>query len=195
MTHRTSRIAFILVRLLVGEKDCFLLRVHRKWGDWGLIGGHVEENELSDWRLAAEREANEELEPLHLGVDFALESLEGAPESWGPVPSRSAGGVSTQYCAAWFTLGFLRDPAKCLAELSDEEFLLVERDAAVMAAGAEVTALLARLERELPEGLSSVPLAWPSRLDREAFASKLRLSRSSSTRTQSAWLDVAQVKG
>src|SRR5688500_1868159 len=107
MTYRTSRIAYVLVRLLVGEKDCFLLRVHRKWGDWGLVGGHVEDDELSDWRRAAEREANEELEPLRLGMDFSLEPLDSAPESWGPVPSRSAGGVPTKYCAAWFTLQFL----------------------------------------------------------------------------------------
>jgi hypothetical protein len=190
MTHRTSRIAYILVHLLVGEKDCFLLRVHRKWGDWGLVGGHVEEQELSDWRLAAEREANEELEPLRLGVDFALDSLDGAPESWGPVASRSAGGVPTKYCAAWFTLNFLRDPIKCLADLRDEEFLLVERDAALTAAGAEVTALLARLERELPEGLSSVPLAWPSRLDPEVVASKLRFTEAEplARHSQASWL-------
>ena len=191
MTPRTSQIAYVLVRLLVGDKDCFLLRVHPKWGDWGLIGGHVEQDELSDWRLAAEREANEELEPLRVGVDFALEPLDGAPESWGPVPSRSAGGIPTKYCAAWFTMKFLRDPTECLGKLRDEEFLLVDRDAAIMAAGAEVTALLARLDRELPEGLSSVPLTWPSRLDREALGSKLRLSRSS-TRPQSAWLNVAK---
>lgn len=185
MTHRTSRIAYVLVRLALGEKDCFLLRVHRKWGDWGLIGGHVEEDELANWRRAAEREANEELEPLRLGVDFSLAALEGAPESWGPVPSRSAGGVPTTYSAAWFTLEFLRDPSACLAQLPDEEFLLVERDAALMAAGGEVTALLARLERELPEGLSSVPLAWPHEIDPAAVASKLRLTPIS-TRAQSA---------
>ena len=191
MNPRTSQIAYILVRLLVGDKDCFLLRVHPKWGDWGLVGGHVEQNELNDWRLAAEREANEELEPLRLSVDFALEPLDGAPESWGPVPSRSAGGTPTTYCAAWFTLAFLRDPADCLAQLPDEDFLLVDRDAALMAAGAEVTALLARLERELPEGLSSVPLAWPSRLDKEAIGSKLRLNKPS-TQSQSAWFHVAK---
>jgi NUDIX domain-containing protein len=179
MTPRTSRIAYVLVRLLVGETDCFLLRVHRKWGDWGLIGGHVEDEELNDWLQAAEREANEELDPLRLGADFSLGSLDGAPESWGPVPSRSAGGLPTKYCAAWFALEFLRDPATCLAELPDEEFLLVERDAALMAAGADVTGLLARLDRELPEGLSSVPLAWPHQLAQNAVASKLRLNRPS----------------
>lgn len=168
-----------------------MLRVHRKWGDWGLIGGHVEDEELNDWRCAAEREANEELEPLRVGVDFSLGSLEGAPESWGPVPSRSAGGLPTKYCAAWFTLEFLRDPVTCLAELRDEEFLLVERDAALMAAGGDVTALLARLDRELPEGLSSVPFAWPHPLAQDAVASKLRFDRPSS-RTLSASVELTK---
>jgi 8-oxo-dGTP pyrophosphatase MutT (NUDIX family) len=191
MTYRTSRIAYVLVRLLVGEKDCFLLRVHRKWGDWGLVGGHVEDDELDDWRRAAEREANEELEPLRLGVDFSLEPLDNAPESWGPVPSRSTAGVPTKYCAAWFTLQFLRDPVECLSELPDEEFLLVERDAALIAAGGDVTALLARLERELPEGLSSVPLAWPYQLDRAAVASKIRFTRPSA-RAQSTSAELSK---
>lgn len=192
MTPRTSRIAYVVVRLLVGDTDCFLLRVHRKWGDWGLIGGHVENDELNDWRRAAEREAKEELEPLRLGLDFSLEALDGAPESWGPVPSRSAGGLPTKYCAAWFTLEFLRDPVTRLAELPDDEFLLVERDAALMAAGGEVTALLALLDRDLSAGLSSVPLAWPHPLPRNAVASKLRLSHPSARTSSTSSLDLAK---
>lgn len=172
---RTSRVAYVVVRLLVGGRDFFLLRVHEKWGDWGLIGGHVEAYEHADWFAAARRECEEELEPLRFGLDFALERIAGAPGRWGPVESRSAGGALTEYEAAWFALRFLREPAKCLATLPDAEFTLVERRLAVSPTpDRRITPLLRRLDSALPNGLESVPEAWPNTIEENLLRIELQ---------------------
>src|SRR5687768_8960509 len=117
MTQRRSNIVFVVARILVGDRDFFLLRSHPKWGGWSFVGWHVEDFEREDWSSAARREAQEEMVPLQVGVDVALEPLPHGPEQWGPEPSRSAGGIPTVYNAKWFTLRFLRDPEECLRQL------------------------------------------------------------------------------
>ena len=70
VTERHSDLALVLARVDVDGTPHWLLRRHAKWGDWSLIGGHVEPGEGDDWTLTAVREANEELEPrLHSGRD------------------------------------------------------------------------------------------------------------------------------
>ena len=90
VTERHSDLALVLARVDVDGTPHWLLRRHAKWGDWSLIGGHVEPGEGDDWTLTAVREANEELEPLICGVDFVIEPLPLDVSSWGPVASRSA---------------------------------------------------------------------------------------------------------
>jgi len=166
MNPRRSRLAYVVIRLAVGGRDCYLLRAHPKWGDWSLVGGHVEVDELSDWALAARREAEEELEPLRYGQDFKVVPIQNGPRQWGPVDSRSAGGASTVYEAEWFALVFLRDPEVCLARLPRDEFLLVDLELAVHPPfDAKVAPLLARLNQALPNGLASVPMAWTTSVD------------------------------
>jgi hypothetical protein len=166
MSIRRSRLAYVVIRLSVGGRDCFLFRAHTKWGDWSLVGGHVEANELSDWARAARREAEEELQPLCDGRDFSIIPIANGPRLWGPIESRSANGASTLYEAEWFGLIFLRDPLSCLAQLPRDEFLLIDRQLAVSPpVDANIAPLLARLDTSLPGGLSSVPLAWPSSVD------------------------------
>jgi hypothetical protein len=167
---RTSQVAYVVVRLPVGGRDFFLLRVHEKWGDWSLVGGHVEPWEEGDWFAAARREAEEELEPLRFGIDFTLEPIAEAPASWGPLESRSAGGTLTNYQAAWFALVFLRDPAVCLGRLPQRDFVLVDRELAVgAAADRKITSLLRRLDAALPNGVESVPHAWEPSIAEEAL--------------------------
>src|SRR5215472_18551361 len=119
---RSSELALVFIRLNIrGEPHLVLIR-NRKWGDWTLVGGHVEADEKNDWARAAIRECNEELAPLHFGDDFTLLPLLDQPVRWGPLPSKSAGGEPTIYTAQLFALRFLKPPAECLSRLPQEEF-------------------------------------------------------------------------
>lgn len=169
LAPRWSRLAYVVVHLDVDGRSCFLLRAHHKWGDWGLVGGHVEPIDR-DRAATAAREANEELEPLAAGIDFEIVPLLPEPLIWGPEESRSSGG-STMYEAAWFALRFLRDPAACLARLAAEDYILVDRESAVGSRTRPPSSpLLARLSRALPEGLASVPLAWAPSIERSRLS-------------------------
>lgn len=159
---RISRVVYIVIRVRVEEHDYALLSAHRKWGDWSLVGGHVEPAEESDWARAAQREAEEELAPLRIGIDFAISPISGGPQAWGPLKSQSANGKTTLYEAAWFYLIFLREPMACIERLPLEGFLLVAEDLVCGSErSADVTALLPRLDAALAGGIKSVPYAWP----------------------------------
>jgi 8-oxo-dGTP pyrophosphatase MutT (NUDIX family) len=121
---RRSHVAYVLIRLHADGEDCVLLHRHSKWGDWTLVGGHVEADEEHDWLIAAAREAGEELAPLRLGGDFEVERLR-VMASWGPEPSRSAFGEPTEYSVEYFLLRFKKDPRELLAVLPASEFRLV----------------------------------------------------------------------
>jgi 8-oxo-dGTP pyrophosphatase MutT (NUDIX family) len=176
---RTSQVAYVVVRLLVRGEDFFLLRAHKKWGDFSLVGGHVEPHEAGNWFAAARREAEEELAPLKNRVDFALEPIALAPSHWGPLASRSAGGDLTNYEAAWFVLSFLRDPVTCLKALPNDEFMLVDRKLALASpTDGEVTTLLKRLDAVLPGGLDAIPLAWAESIPEESVPIRLRRASS-----------------
>lgn len=128
---RRSDLALVLIRLKIdGEPHLVLIR-HRKWNDWTLVGGHVEQDEKNDWARAAARECNEELAPLRFGEDFTLLPLLDQPIRWGPVASRSAGYEPTLYTAQFFALRFLREPMGCLARLAPGEFRIVRESEAI----------------------------------------------------------------
>ncbi|MCR9162334.1 MAG: NUDIX domain-containing protein [Nannocystaceae bacterium] len=124
---RHSDIAYVLIRLQSHGRDFLLLHRHAKWGDWSLVGGHVEPGEEDDWLITATREAAEEMEPLKLREDFDLEPLR-IRVRWGPHPSRSAFGAPTEYRAEYFVLRFLRAPDDVLRRLPAGEFRLVALD-------------------------------------------------------------------
>lgn len=160
---RHSDIAYVLIRLHAEGQDCFLLHRHPKWGDWSLVGGHVEADEEHDWLRSAAREAAEELAPLQLNADFKVQPLELVLE-WGPEPSLSAYGELTEYRAEYFLLRFLRDPRELLAHLPLSEFRLVpiaslERDPQV---SRPVRLVLEKLRGRLAE----LPRSWSAELPR-----------------------------
>lgn len=162
MNWRRSDLALVVARLLVDGRACLLLRAHEKWGDWGLVGGHVEPLEVDDWGLSASREVEEELAPLRVGVDVDVHPLPVPTSRWGPTPSRSAGNRLTVYEAEWFSLAFRRSPTVCMARVVQGRLLLVEQSVALAAeARSGITPLLAIVHEALPGGLDSVPLAWP----------------------------------
>jgi 8-oxo-dGTP pyrophosphatase MutT (NUDIX family) len=156
-TPRHSDLAFVVARIAVDREPYWLLRRHAKWGDWSLVGGHVEDDERDDWLRAARREADEELDPLRVGVDFEVEPMATSATSWGPVASRSVAGTPTTYCVRWFVLSFLADPADCLAKLSPDDFLLVPESKLLHRD--DVSAVTSRLLDALRGDPASIPLA------------------------------------
>jgi len=158
---RHSKVVYVVTKLQLNHRDYFLLYEHPKWGDWSLVGGHVEPGEDRDWIAAARREAEEEMKPLRIGEDVDVEPLVHGPEQWGPQRSQSSGNRPTLYSARWFVLRFLHDPRHCLSVLPRDRFLLVERSRLESDRDTDLTSLVERLESSLPRGLDDVPYAWP----------------------------------
>lgn len=171
---RTSNVVYVLIRLPTADGPALLLRRHEKWGDWSLVGGHVEENELDHWAGAAAREASEELEPLVRGQDFAVTPIHPEPITWGPEASRSAQGERTIYHIQYFTLEFLRDPVPLLRRLPPGEFLLV-LEHQLGATGHALGSPVHRARRFIQGGLEAVPRAWSDELDLQALPQGLWL--------------------
>jgi 8-oxo-dGTP pyrophosphatase MutT (NUDIX family) len=173
---RHSYVVYVLIRLPLLEGPSLLLRRHEKWGDWSLVGGHVEESEMDDWGLAAAREATEELAPLVNGQDFVVAPIHDEPITWGPEPSRSAQGERTIYRIQYYTLTFLRDPVELLGRLPPTEFLVVperELGSTEYAFGRPVR----RAHRYLHGDIKVVPRAWNEELDRLALPPSMQPSR------------------
>jgi 8-oxo-dGTP pyrophosphatase MutT (NUDIX family) len=172
---RSSSLAFVLIKMKIGAYDHFMFIRHPKWGDWSLVGGHVEPGEEDRWERTAIREANEELSPLTWGHDFDLAELLHGAVSWGPVQSRSAGGHPTLYTARYFALRFLGDPRRLLPALSSADFIFVPE--AHLEDGKweqDIADTLLQLARVIPGGLSAVPPAWPRALQVSEISVQVR---------------------
>lgn len=154
---RHSCLALVVIKLRIDGGDHLLLRVHRKWGDFSLVGGHVEAGEEGDWRRAAIREAEEELDPLRHEDDFRIVRLLDESVRWGPVQSRSARGQATYYEAQYFLLEFVGDPAAALARLPASDFLLIPLNR--LDGGAATSETVGYLSRSYPGGLRGLPLS------------------------------------
>lgn len=165
-TPRHSDVAYVLAKLRVGAEDYALLRAHTKWGDWSLVGGHVEPTDQT-WHAAARREVEEEMAPLRCGRDFEVEPLDVPASKWGPVPSRSAGMRPTNYRAEWYVLRFVADPRQCLAKLPPDAFRLVRLSD--LHHVPNLSSIVERVASLLPRGWESLPLSWPLNLDRLPF--------------------------
>jgi hypothetical protein len=171
---RHSNVVYILIRLSVADGPSLLLRRHEKWGDWSLVGGHVEEWEMDDWGLAAAREASEELEPLVNGQDFVVAPIHPEPITWGPEPSRSAQGQRTIYRIQYYSLTFLRDPVVLLRRLPASEFLLVpERE---LGSTEHTFGRPVHRAYRFLQGDRNVPRAWHEKLDLQALPPSMQLS-------------------
>lgn len=176
---RISNVVYVLVRVPTPKGSALLLRHHAKWGDWSLVGGHVEEDEMDDWHHAAAREATEELVPLvneqHFIVEF--ERVTNRRFKWGPKPSRSAQGKQTVYNIEYYVLKFLKDPAELLRLLPESEFRLIpERELESMA---DAYGPPVRLAQELlHDHPDAVPPSWDKVLDTSALGRIMQTSAS-----------------
>jgi hypothetical protein len=155
---RRSRVAYVLAKLKVRGQEYLLLNAHHKWGDWSLLGGHVEPSDSDFWSAAA-RETSEEL----YGEDVEVQRDQLACSEWGPVSSVSAGGAPTKYQACWYLLRFKSNPRACLAQLPGDEFRLVRLSE--LNESSEVSSIVKKLAQLLPGGWSALPLSWSGELD------------------------------
>ena len=159
---RHSNVAYVLAKLRLRGEDYALLRAHPKWGDWSLVGGHVEPTDAT-WQAAAAREVEEEMAPLRCGDDLEVQPLDVPASHWGPVLSRSASLRPTNYRAQWYVLRFKRDPSELLARLPPADFGLVR--IADLAHTPNLSSIIERAGALLPEGWASLPLSWQENLD------------------------------
>lgn len=160
--ERHSDVAYVVAKLRVRGEDYVLLRAHPKWGDWSLVGGHVEPLDAS-WLAAAAREVDEEMAPLRCGRDVDVQSLDVPGTQWGPVPSRSAGNRPTRYRAEWYQLLFKLDPREALGQLPPGAFRMVRLADLERVPG--VSSIVQRAAALLPGGWRALPLSWQDDLD------------------------------
>jgi hypothetical protein len=166
---RHSKIAVVLFLLDVGGEPHLLLLHHGRWGDWSLVGGHIEPGETP--LETAVRETEEELPPLHVGEDLAIAPLLADPIEWGPVASRSAR-APTHYTAWIYFARFLKDPSVVLNRLKGLRLAYVPISALSGPIWpTEVSDILARVRGSTPIG--DIPPAWSSRLRHEALHGEL----------------------
>lgn len=169
--RRHSDVAYIVVCLRIEGTPHFLLGRHKKWGDWSLLGGHVEPFEHGSWAAAAAREAQEELPPLRHRKDFVLVPIFSNPVVWGPDVSRSADDKPTMYQAQFFAMEFLAEPSAVFRRLDVHDLRLVPQGNVERDVGTAKP--LRVLEARLSGGLTSIPLAWPSPIDRSKLPEEL----------------------
>lgn len=168
---RQSNVAYIVTCLNVDSAPHFLLLRHRKWGDWSLVGGHVESFRGESWAAAAMRETQEELPPLVHRKDFVLLPIFSTPVKWGPEISISAGNRETMYHAQFFAMEFMGDPRSIFTKLDAEELRLVPQNE--LEHSAEIAKPIRILCQRLRGGLTSIPRAWNDSISRAALPRKL----------------------
>jgi len=174
---RVSNVVYVLVRVPTAQGPALLLRHHAKWGDWSLVGGHVEEDEMDDWHHAAAREATEELEPLVNERHFVVEigPVTNRRFRLGPKPSRSAQGKQTVYNIEYYILKFLKDPAELLRLLPQSEFRLIPEHK--LESMADAYGPPVRVAQELlHDHPDAVPSSWDKVLDTSALGPMMQAS-------------------
>ena len=169
---RHSHVVYVLIRLATTAGTWLLLRRHDKWGDWSLVGGHVENHEMHDWQLAAAREAEEELAPLKTDHDFKVRAIHPEPLVWGPEASRSAQGQRTMYHIQYYALEFMTDPLRNLRLLPASDFLLVDQQS-IDTTRYSLGRPLHQARRYLQGGLESIPPVWGESIDFHALPTAL----------------------
>lgn len=169
---RHSHVVYVLIRLPLSTGPTLLFRRHEKWGDWSLVGGHVEDEELDDWQASAARETMEELEPLEATRDFVVQPMHAEPLIWGPEASRSARGRPTIYHVRYFFLEFQRSPVELLNRLPASTVLCVPESELQSTPHALGNPVL-RASHCIPGGMAAVPFAWSRSIDRRALPTTL----------------------
>jgi hypothetical protein len=155
---RTSRGGFVVIKLLVDDEVCLLLRKNAKWKDVNLIGGHIKDRDQGNLEKTALRELWEEVPSIRNMSGLALAPLTQEVK-YGPVFSRSVG-LQTVYFVQYFLLRITGDPAFLLENLGARtRNVLVSQTSLIMNASHKVSGLVSFLDQLLPDGIRSISLS------------------------------------
>lgn len=163
---REARCAFVVIKLLIGGKDYYVLRQDADWGDLNLIGGHQEAKDNGRFNRTARREMFEELSALRGRIDVDLKPITGVV-SYGPVWSKSAN-CDSLYVLRFFVARFVEDNVTRLQETlsaRSRNFLVADARVRRGLESRDISAFLAILEAEIPDGLRGIPYSWDGDLE------------------------------
>ncbi len=152
---KTSRLAFVVIKLRLAGKPYFLLRKNPKWKDVNFIGGHQEDRDGSPLR-AARRELFEEVPSIRrLGGVTLVPLIEHV--SYGPIFSRSSG-ANVLYEIDFFLLNLASDPNHLLTGLAVRtQNRLIAEEALKHSGKIRVSSLVDLLDKLYAGGISSIP--------------------------------------
>ena len=157
---KKSRCGFVVIKLRVDGKICFLMRQDARWKDLNFIGGHEKARDAANLRRAARRELLEEVPYLRSATSFELAPLTGEFVH-GPVYSRSAG-CEVEYELQFFLVKFGTTPERLVESLGPRSANeLVCQDDLLVPSGYRVSGLVQVLSDKLRNGLQAVPFSWP----------------------------------
>jgi hypothetical protein len=157
---RISRGGFVIIKLLIDDEVCLLLRKNPKWKDVNLIGGHQKDRDQGNLERTALRELWEEVPSIRTMTNYSLEPLVSEME-YGPIFSRSVG-LETLYRIQYFLLRISEDPIYLLDNLgSRTRNVLVRQVDIIQNTSSRVSGLIMFLNRALPSGIQGIPLSSP----------------------------------
>ena len=155
---RTSRGGFVVIKLLIDDEVCLLLRKNPKWKDVNLIGGHEKDRDQGNLERTALRELWEEVPSIRSMSNYSLEPLADEVE-YGPVFSRSVG-LETLYRIQYFLLRIVGDPMFLLDNLGARtRNILVSQVDILQNTSSRVSGLIVFLDQVLPNGIHGIPLS------------------------------------
>lgn len=162
MNHpvKKSRCAFVVIKLRVAGKTCFLMRQDTRWNDLNFIGGHEKARDAASLKTVARRELLEEVPYLRSAKSFELAPLT-TQFVHGPVYSRSAG-CDVEYELQFFCVKFETTPEHLLESLGPRSAnKLVCQDDLILPSSYRVSKLVQVLSDKLREGFDAIPFSWP----------------------------------
>ena len=157
---KKSRCGFVVIKLRVCGKVCFLMRQNARWNDLNFIGGHEKACDGASLRKAARRELLEEVPYLRSNRSFELAPLT-TQFVHGPVYSRSAG-CDVEYELQFFCVEFETSPEHLLESLGPRSAnKLVCQDDLLLPRSYRTSKLVQVLSDKLSDGLQAIPFSWP----------------------------------
>jgi hypothetical protein len=165
---RTSRAAFVIIKLVVSNDVYLLLRKNVKWNDLNFVGGHQKERDQGSLVRTAQRELWEEVPSIRGIVNTHLVPVTDEV-LYGPVYSRSVG-RETIYRVQFFRLAFEQQPTSLIQKLSTRSRnVLVPEQRLFLQNSIRISGLIKFLHERLAGGIASIPVSSPTNLHPPAW--------------------------
>ena len=168
---KTSRCAFVVIKIRVKDEDYLLMRRDPSWKDINFIGGHDVPKDHGRFERTAKRELLEEVPALRIFTSFRLRSLTDQV-SHGPIFSLSAQ-RPMKYILKFFLLEFTKKPSSFFQEFGDRTQNIFVSTRMITAQAYRMSGLVEVLEGTLSGGLGAIPYSWPDDLWETVRESKL----------------------